>query len=243
MERRFFSAAPITGLQCRLTGTEAHHLARVLRASVGDEVVLFDNSGCEFIAHVTAINKHEVLLSIDQKESVGRELPCALHVGVALPKGDRQKWLIEKAVELGVTELTPLRAVHGVAQPTSEAIERLQRQVIEASKQCARNRLMTIHTPRALDEFCRTVSSTALRLIAHPQEAMPLEQRFATNQPLVREAGVIVAIGPEGGWAETELITAADCGWLPVSLGKRILRIETAVCAVAAIAASWMERA
>jgi len=242
MQRRFFSAAPITGRECLLTGDEAHHLAHVLRASVGDKVILFDNSGFEFVAHIEAINKRDVLLSVDRKELVDRELPGVLHIGVALPKGERQKWLIEKAVELGVTALTPLRTVHGVAQPTPEAIERLRRQVIEATKQCARNRLMTIHPSAALDEFCTAMPDAALRLIAHPQQAMQLEQQIAAFPMHSREAGIAIAIGPEGGWAETELATASACGWLPVNLGKRILRVETAVCAAAAIGASWMER-
>jgi len=242
MQRRFFSAAPITGRQCQLTGDEAHHLAHVLRASIGDEVILFDNSGFEFAARIATITKHDIILSIDRKEIVDREVPGTLHIGVALPKGERQKWLIEKAVELGVTALTPLRAVHGVAQPTPEAIERLRRQVIEASKQCARNHLMIIHSPISLDEFCTSVPKTAVRLIAHPEGTMHLEHLIAAHPAQPREAGISVAVGPEGGWAETELAIASASGWLAINLGKRILRVETAVCAVAAIGAAWMER-
>jgi len=241
MDRRFYSANPIIGPECCLTGDEAHHVARVLRASIGDEVILFDNSGYEFLARITAIGKHDVQLVILESKLLNRELPAPLHIGVALPKGERQKWLIEKAVELGVTALTPIRAAHGVAQPTADVLERLRRQVIEAAKQCGRNRLMAIHPPSSIEEFCQATPATDVRFIAHPDQSMHMQRQLAARGSPSKQATIVVAIGPEGGWDEAEVDSAIKSGWSAVSLGQRIVRVETAVCVAATIAATWME--
>ena len=103
MSERFFSAAPVSGERAELVDDEARHLAAVMRAAIGDEVVLFDGSGAEFTARITAIRKHAVELAIVARREPSRELPLSVTLAVALPKGDRQKWLVEKATELGVT--------------------------------------------------------------------------------------------------------------------------------------------
>src|SRR5688572_7985367 len=102
MSERFFVDSPISADRAMLAGDEARHLAAVMRAQIGDEVVLFDGSGCEFTARVAAIRKQAVELAIIERREVSRELPVELTLAVALPKGDRQKWLVEKATELGV---------------------------------------------------------------------------------------------------------------------------------------------
>src|SRR5437016_3428750 len=104
MSQRFFVEPPISDAgTARLTGDEAQHLSKVMRGKVGDEVIAFDGSGWEFIARITAIGKAVVDLEIVHRHEVDRELQHALTLAVALPKGDRQKVLVEKLVELGVT--------------------------------------------------------------------------------------------------------------------------------------------
>src|SRR5436190_713470 len=147
MSDRFFVSPPIAGDRAVLAGDEARHLAAVMRVQIGDEVVLFDGSGVEFTARVTATRKQAVELAIFERREISRELPFSLTLAVALPKGERQKWLVEKATELGVTRIVPLVTERGVAQPVESALERLRRSVIEASKQCGRNRLMEIAAP------------------------------------------------------------------------------------------------
>ena len=168
------------------------------------------------------------------RHEVDRELPFELVVGVSLPKGDRQKWLVEKLTELGVTELVPLVTERGVAQPTEAALERLGRSVIEAAKQCGRNRLMRIAKPQALGEWvCGETSGEIRRWIAHPagQAIVSLDVSVAT--------ATRIAIGPEGGFTDSEIATAIDAGWQSVNLGPRILRVETAAVALAAVVALW----
>ena len=170
-----------------------------------------------------------------ERREIDRELPFPLVVGVALPKGDRQKWLVEKLTELGVTTLVPLVTERGVAQPTAAALERLRRSVIEAAKQCGRNRLMKISEPQAWIDWSSTFPIAGelrqpeeLHLVAHPG-GKPLQQFIG-----VRPRAAQLAIGPEGGFTDAEVDTATRAGWQTVELGPRILRVETAAIALAA---------
>ncbi len=235
MSERFFVETPITGTQAVLVGNEAHHLIHVMRASRGARVVLFDDSGAEFAAEVCKLGRAEVELRVLERQAIDRELPVALILGVALPKGDRQKWLIEKVVELGVSQIVPLRTARGVAQPVDQALARLGRSVIEASKQCGRNRLMHIAEPKDWQEFVATESSSSWRLVAHPaiRHGAPIGSALSAKLP-ARKTPIVLAIGPEGGLTAEEVGLAVDAGWQLVDLGSRILRTETAALVLVA---------
>ena len=226
MSERFFVEQPITGSTVELVEAEAQHLAKVMRAAVGDEVVLFDGSGAEFAAKVARIAKSAVTLEVVERREINREPRVELTLAVALPKGERQKWLVEKLTELGASRLVPLITERGVAEPVDAAIARLRRAVIEASKQCGRNRLMEIAPPReALEYFA--ADSLGMKLIAEPGG-----EQLGSLAPDVTQLTVV--IGPEGGFTPAELKSALERHWRPVSLGRSILRIETAAIAVAA---------
>lgn len=229
MSRRFF-VPPITGPTASLDGAEAHHLLHVMRAGVGDSVTLFDGSGGEWSATITTVGRSRVDFEVGERHEVDRELPFALVVGVAMPKGDRQKWLVEKLTELGATRLVPLATERSIAQPKASAISKLRRTVIEASKQCGRNRLMEIAEPCSFDAFVDSTDGAALRLLAHPGgEPLGAVIRDVTG------ADVHIAIGPEGGFSDEEAAAAGKHGWRAISLGERILRIETAAQAAVVI--------
>jgi 16S rRNA (uracil1498-N3)-methyltransferase len=227
MSSRFFHPTPITAQRVTLDGPEAHHLLHVGRATVGQGVTLFDGSGAEFAAVVEKLGRTTVDLRIVERIELDRELRFTLVVGIALPKGDRQKWLVEKLTELGVATLVPLATERGVAQPTAGALDRLRRSVIEASKQCGRNRLMHVAEPQAWSEWI-TQAPDARRILAHP-DGLPLgELKLNPPQP------TRLAIGPEGGFTDAEVAAAIAAGWQTVALGPRILRVETAAVALAA---------
>ena len=234
MTHRYFCATPIAGERALLDGPEAHHLLHVMRAEMGAEVVLFDGTGAEFPARVEQVGRTEVELAILQRRPVDRELPVAITLGVALPKGDRQKWLVEKAVELGVARLIPLVTVHAVAAPNRRAIERLGRTVIEASKQCGRNRLMQIAEPESWDLFVSAEGGAhhGRSLVAHPG-GTSLAASLTSGRG--RGQTVALAVGPEGGLADQELLAAQVHRWQMVDLGPRILRIETAAALLVAL--------
>ncbi len=257
MADRYFVEKPISADRVTLSGPEAHHLIHVMRATAGTQVTLFDGGGDEFLAAVERVGRADVELSILSRDSINRELPFDVTLGVALPKGDRQKWLVEKAVELGVTRIVPLRTGRGVAQPVEQALVRLRRAVIEASKQCGRNRLLQIDEPRAWPDFV-AAAETPCRLVAHPGGRKELCSRLGGDSRLSRRESnatfaerkatipacerlhgdVCMAVGPEGGFADEEIALAVDAGWQTVDLGPRILRVETAALFLAAVVAS-----
>ncbi len=226
MSDRYFVESPIKSDRAVLAGAEAHHLLRVMRARAGTRVTLFDGSGWQFDAVVERISRSDVELTIAGRQEIDREAPIAVTLGVALPKGVRQKWLVEKVVELGVARLVPLKTDRGVAQPVESALDRLRRTVIEASKQCGRNRLMEIAAREAWKEFLDRGRDMSCRLLAHPGEGA-LGRHISGNT-------AILAVGPEGGFTDHEVGLAVDQGWQAVDLGPRILRVETAAVVLAA---------
>jgi 16S rRNA (uracil1498-N3)-methyltransferase len=234
MSDRYFVESPITADRATLADAEAHHLIHVMRAKPGDAATLFDGGGDQFAAVVERVGRAEVTLKIIGRETIDRELPYPLTLGVALPKGDRQKWLVEKATELGVTRLVPLETARGVAQPVEQAIARLRRAGIEASKQCGRNRLMQIDAPQPWPAFAAS-QTDAIRLFAPPGANATATEILTTATP---GQSVALAVGPEGGFDDAEVQAAVAAGWRTVQLGPRILRIETAALALAAVAAN-----
>lgn len=239
MADRYFVEQPIAARQARLLTTEAHHLAHVMRAKPGDEVVLFDGSGAEFDGRVNHVGRSEIILDVGERREVDRELPTPITLGVALPKGDRQRWLVEKSVELGVARLVPLVTQRSNARESAASMAKLRRAVIEASKQCGRNRLMEVAEPLELSAFLQNATG-GWRWLAHPgarSENVPTE-------PPVEEspAEISLAVGPEGGFADAEVALALQQGWTGVDLGPRILRVETAALALVARCVLRIER-
>lgn len=221
MSNRFYVNYPLGVGPVEIAGSEAHHLATVLRASPGDAVCLFNGDGAEYTALVTEIHKKAVSLEVQERRTPNRELDFRLEIAAPLPKGDRGDFLVEKLTELGVTRFVPLRTRRSVVHPR---VERLERAVIEASKQCGRNVLMEVGPPVDWDDYYQDVELPANRLIAHPGGGPVSNQR----------GDVAVAIGPEGGFTDEEVAAAEKGGWRRVSLGPRVLRIETAAVALAA---------
>jgi 16S rRNA (uracil1498-N3)-methyltransferase len=237
MAERFFVIPPIDGPRVSLTGAEAHHLTRVMRGQPGDEVILFDGCGAEFLARIKEFTRRGVALDVIEQRHVDRELPVELCLGVALPKGDRQRWLVEKAVELGVTRLVPLLTARAVASTRKATAGRLSRCVVEASKQCGRNRLMHIADPCPWVQYVETSPSEATRIIAHRSQA-PIA-RMDGEAMIARGNACWLAVGPEGGLTDDEVLRAREHGWQILDLGPRILRVETAALAMAASVSSY----
>jgi 16S rRNA (uracil1498-N3)-methyltransferase len=223
---RFYTPEPLDLGEFILDGSEAHHLAHVRRFKTGDSVTLFNGDGRDYVAEIADVAKKHVQLLIVRVEAPNRELGFPLHIASALPKGDRGDFLIEKLTELGVTDFTPLVTARSVVQPKDAKTDKLRRAVIEASKQCGRNVLLRVHPPCSLESWCALPSLPPTRWIAHP-DGEPLAAAGATT-------GIAAAIGPEGGFTDDEVLAASQMGFCKVSLGPRILRVETAAMALAA---------
>ncbi len=229
MSNRFFVAGPLALGSLELDGPEAHHMAHVRRFGVGDLVTLFNGDGHEYEAQIVTVGKKRVDLKILEQQTPQREWPFAIHVAAALPKGDRADFLIEKLTELGATSFTPLHTERSIVKADDGKVEKLQRAVIEASKQCGRNVLLQVNAAQVWGEWCRQQSGA--RWLAHTVDAVPL--RHDGTSP------VCVALGPEGGFTSDEVALAVAAGWRVGSLGPRILRIETAALAAVVTLATF----
>jgi 16S rRNA (uracil1498-N3)-methyltransferase len=226
MSDRFYTPEPLSPGDLTLTGPDAHHLATVRRFAPGDVVVLFNGDGCEYPAEVVALGKKQVTLNILRREQVSREVHFPVVIGAALPKGDRADYLIEKLVEVGATRFVPLVTERSVVIPKEGTLAKLERGVIEASKQCGRNVLMRVDPPKLWAEFLRLPDLPPARVVLHTADGSPAERPTT---------GVAFAVGPEGGFTAAEVSAAVGVGWRVTSFGPRVLRVETA----AVVAAAW----
>ena len=242
MGQRYFVNSPVDSDHVTLSGPEAHHLIHVMRAGRGDQVILFDGSGCQFSAEIQRLEKSSADLLICERQTINLELPVQLTVATALPKGDRQKWLVEKLVELGTSCLIPLVTERAVSKPVPQALSRLERSVVESSKQCGRNQLMKINQPLTVPELIEQASPDTLRIVAHPEPALG-EKSMDELLSSPAATDIALTIGPEGGWTDEEIGQFAAAQWQVVSLGPRVLRMETAAIALVArcvIQDQWM---
>ncbi|HXG09994.1 MAG TPA: RsmE family RNA methyltransferase [Gemmataceae bacterium] len=230
MAERFYVNCPLQPGPVELRGPEAHHLAVVCRVRPGDQVRLFNGDGREYPACVTQVSRRGIILDVFGIEAPQRELGFRLEVAAPLPKGDRAQFLVEKLTELGVTSFVPLRTQRSVVHPRETRLDRLERYVIEASKQCGRNVLLRVGPLTDWEDYCRRSDLPAVRVLAHPSgEARPW--------PAGQDAAL--AVGPEGGFTDEEVEQARSAGWLVVGLGPRILRVETAALVLAIRSGEW----
>ncbi len=224
MADRFYVNCPLAPGSVALQGPEAHHLAVVCRLRRGDAVCLFNGDGREYPAEVREVGKRAVELEVRAVEAPQREAPYRQEVAAPLPKGDRAAFLIEKLTELGAAAFTPLQTARSVVHPREAKLDRLQRHVIEASKQCGRNVLMEIGPLTAWSDFLQRADLPIRKVLAHP----------GGEKGATAAGAMVVAVGPEGGFTDEEVNQARAAGWEVVGLGPRILRVETAAIVLAA---------
>lgn len=238
MANRYFSAVPISpgARSVQLTGPEAHHLSTVMRARPGDRVVLIDGSGNEYSCRIAQTARSAVELELLETRQVDRELIPPVTLAVAVPKGDRGRFLVEKAVELGASRLVPLVTERAVVRPKTSTLQRLRRTVVEATKQCERTRLMEIAEPCAWAEWLEAEGASQTCIVAHPGDNEQTPGRRGVLDALAdcRGGPVAMCVGPEGGWSDNEIDAARRRECVLVDLGPRILRVETAAVALLA---------
>jgi 16S rRNA (uracil1498-N3)-methyltransferase len=225
-DRYFIDTALSLGV-VELDGPEAHHLATVCRVRPGDPVCLFNGDGREYPARVVEVAKRRITLEVTAVASPPRELGYRLEVAAPLPKGDRAQFLLEKLTELGATSFTPLQTARSIVHPREAKLDKLQRHVIEASKQCGRNMLLQVRPLIEWKTFSESPALPVSRLLAHPNVEHGMRD--------AERGDVVIAVGPEGGFTEEEIAQGLAAGWRTISLGPRILRIETAALALAAL--------
>jgi 16S rRNA (uracil1498-N3)-methyltransferase len=235
MAERFYVNCPLQPGLVGVEGPEAHHLAVVCRVRPGDPVRLFNGDGREYPARVAEVARRRVTLDVLGIEAPRRELGFRLEVAAPLPRGDRAQFLVEKLTELGATAFVPLRTARSVVHPRDTRLDKLHRHVIEASKQCGRNVLMTVGPLAEWETYCRRGDLPATRRLAHPGESQAIvDGRLRMADWNAPHSGLALAVGPEGGFTNEEVVLARSVGWQVVGLGPRILRVETAALVLAA---------
>jgi 16S rRNA (uracil1498-N3)-methyltransferase len=242
--KRYFTPSLDRGV---LDAEQAHHCSDVMRQKVGDLLSVFNGEGIEAKARITEIAKDEVKFQVLAKAVT----PRAAHpvwLAQALTKPRSMELIIQKATELGVAELAPLQSDHSVVQVDDEKAEakldKWNKLTIEAAKQCGQNWLPKMHAPQVPRDFFTGIPKGAVKLIASLQaEARPLKAVLREQLPTLKPGTpIVVMIGPEGDFTPAEIGAARSAGFAPVSLGKIILRAETAAFfALSAIAYELME--
>jgi 16S rRNA (uracil1498-N3)-methyltransferase len=215
-----------------LTGPEAHHLVRVLRAHPGDEIELFDGQGRSAQARVESIDKQAVTVRIETASACAPSPEPTICLAAASPKGERLRWMIEKVTELGVDRFVPLSTTRGVVEPSDHKLSKLEQTSIAACKQCGRNRLLQIEESRSLAELLDRVPGPSPCLLVGSTDGIPIA---TLNWKKACVAGLVVAVvGPEGGLTPEEKNLLARRGAEFVSVSPFSLRVETAAVALMA---------
>jgi 16S rRNA (uracil1498-N3)-methyltransferase len=218
-----FYIAKVAGETAYLLGEEAHHSIKVLRKKAGDEIIGIDGHGRMLLCKVKSLGKDLVEMQVIEKQEEWGEHAFQIHLLISpLHKPDRFEWLVEKAVELGVTDIVPYIGKHTVK--TGLRIDRMERIMVAAMKQSMRSRLPRLHEPAHLSEAI-AASKADWQLVAHADLGQPISTHISAMEGA---ASACILIGPEGDFAAEELDEALQSGFLPVSLGQNRLRSETA---------------
>lgn len=226
--RIFYPESLAVDTQVELTADAVNHIANVLRLKAGHPVVLFNGDGNEYPATLQQAERRKVVASIDAKLGISCESPLPIHLGQGISKGDRMDLVLQKSVELGVTEITPLITERCVVkidpQRWQKKHQQWQKIIIGACEQCGRNTLPTLHPATTFSDWVRQ-STNALRLTLDPT-ADKLFRDLSPNQH-----GFRLLIGPEGGLSKQEVYQTQEQSFTPTKLGPRVLRTETAALA------------
>ncbi len=226
-DRFYLSPEDIQGDRAVLRGKEAHHAVKVMRTKVGECLTLFDGKGREYRGMIRDILKNEVVLSLLGEYRTKSQAALSVTVACALPKRMKMESVIEKLTELGAASIVPLSTERSVPKvekgEESKKILRFKRIAAEAAKQCGALSLPEIPGIFSFSELLRTAEAYDLALFLDP-EGTPI--RTVLKEKVAKK--VIVAVGPEGGWSEAELKSAREGGWTVVSLGRTVLKVDTA---------------
>lgn len=232
---RFYADAALrAGGMAQLPEDAAHHAVHVLRLRVGEEVTLFNGRGGEYAGRVADIERLRVTVEVLAHLALERESPLAVTLVQGISAREKMDFTVQKATELGVAALQPVIAARSVGRIAGDRAAQKrahwQRVVIAACEQCGRNRVPEVLSALPLAEYCRTPAAPGKRLLLAPEAPLGLREAAVRL-----EGAVQLAAGPEAGFTVEEEALLAQAGFVPVRLGPRVLRTETA--ALAALAA------
>jgi len=232
--RFFVDAALRAGGSCTLAEDSAHHAVHVLRLRGGDDVTLFNGRGGEYPGRISSIQRLQISVDVLEHRAIERESPLHVVLVQGVSSGERMEFTIRKAVELGVAEIRPLLAAGSVARPKGERAAarqgHWQKIAIAACEQCGRNRIPLVHPLVEASAYRPQPAEEAIRVLLSPGSELPFSKFIEA-----KSERFILAAGPEAGFTAQEEAAFLDASFVPVKLGPRVLRTETA--ALAALAA------
>ncbi|MCG8673562.1 MAG: 16S rRNA (uracil(1498)-N(3))-methyltransferase [Pseudomonadales bacterium] len=236
---RIYQPQPIiVGNEIQLDENGSAHIGRVLRMQPGQAITIFNGEGGEYRATIEASTKKNVLVYIDSFLDDDKKSPLPIHLGQVISRGERMDYALQKSVELGVSEITPLfsmRCEVKLAGPRLEKrMQQWQQQIISACEQCGLNIPPTLNPPQVALRWFEQIDQS-LKWLLHPGET-PLHDLLASERP----ESICLAIGPEGGFDEDEVSSAQQAGFQAVAIGPRVFRTETApVAALSVLQHQW----
>jgi 16S rRNA (uracil1498-N3)-methyltransferase len=235
---RLYVAQPlVVGSELLLPAEAAHHLGVVLRAAVGQRVVLFDGAGTEAQAVIVLCERKQVRVRIEQAMLVNRESPLRIHLAIGISRGERMDFVLQKSTELGVHTITPLFCERTEVKLSGERLqkkmEQWQKIVVSACEQSGRTQLPHLHSAATLATTLQEDDSEQ-RFVLHHRSDSALKNTANTVH------SVLLLIGPEGGLSEVEIAAAQQARCVPLTLGPRVLRTETApLAAISLLQYRW----
>jgi 16S rRNA (uracil1498-N3)-methyltransferase len=208
-----------------IEGDEAKHLAQVLRIQPGTTITVFDGLGNFADARVLSVSKNRIDLMLELTESKPTPLP-EITLAQAIPKGKNMDWIVQKAVELGVSKIQPLITRHTIVSPGDHKADKWRRTALEACKQCAQFTIPIIADPIHFDSWIKTPDPSVLKIIASLADNPQNFRETLASHPALES--ITILIGPEGDFSQEETQAALATGFIPVTLGDLVLRVETA---------------
>ncbi|HEY5381048.1 MAG TPA: RsmE family RNA methyltransferase [Acidobacteriaceae bacterium] len=241
MTRRRWIADIFTDSTASLTGDQAVHLARVLRAEPGQ---IFDVVANGFLRRATVVNVSEREVAFALGEELEAEAALPVHLLLAVIKFDHYEWGLEKLTELGAARITPVlarRTEKHLALASAKRVERWRRIVLEAAQQSRRSDLPQIDNPLPLKQALAEITTPVKLLLAETEQDNTLAAALQhASNPAASFSNIALAVGPEGGWTADEMQLFANHAWQPITLGPRILRAETAAIAALSICSALL---
>jgi 16S rRNA (uracil1498-N3)-methyltransferase len=235
LTRVYVDTALSTGQSLALQNDTAAHVAKVLRARVGDQLIMFNGDGREFSAAIESVRGSRVAVIVGEGAPLDRESPLGITLVQSVPRGDRMDLVVQKATELGVARIVPVLSQRSVVRldkmQAESKVQHWQAVAVSACEQCGRNRLPVIEAAQPLLNYLGDSVASGPRWVLEPDTEALAQMPHSIAGP------VEIAIGPEGGFAPEELEGFRVAGFSRVGLGPRILRAETA--AIAALA--WLQ--
>lgn len=234
---RFFTTQELAcGDTIALEAGPSQHIARALRMQAGAELLLFNGQGGQYPAVLVEVDKKRVVATLGDQLLEELESPLQVHLGIAVSRGERMDWVIQKATELGVSSVTPLfterTEVKLRGERAAKKTRHWQQIAVSACEQCGRNRLPNIVEPSALSAWLSTTAADH-KLVLHHRAG---QHDSSATTP----TSIALLIGPEGGLSEAEVDAAELAGYQSMRLGPRVLRTETApLAALAILQAKW----